>query len=240
GGKDGAIVALDKNDGKEIWRCEDLEDRAEYSSLVIAEVDGVRQYVQLFMNTLAGVDAESGDLVWSSEWKDGKTAVIPTPIYRDGQVYMTSGYGAGSRLVKIEGGDAEDVWESKEMANHHGGVVLVDDHVYGFTDAKRGNLLCQEFATGETAWMNRVDKELTKGAVHVADGMLYCLNENGGWVYLVEVNPKEFVERGKFQLPRETELREGTKGKIWAHPVVIGGKLYLRDQDLLFCYDVKK
>ena len=239
GGRKGAIVALDKKTGSTKWQSRKLKDPAEYSSVVIAEVDGRKQYVQLFMKTLAGVNAESGNLLWTSEWSQGRTAVVPTPIYSDGHVFMTSGYNAGAKLVSITGEDVEVVWQNQEMINHHGGVVLVGDHVYGFSDQKKGNLMCMNFMTGEVAWMERVDRELSKGSLHAADGMLYCMNENGGWVHLVEASPRGFKQKGKFQLPKETTLREGTRGKIWSHPVVINGKLYLRDQDLIFCYDVK-
>jgi outer membrane protein assembly factor BamB len=236
GGKDGAIVAFDKKSGKELWRSKGLEDNAQYSSLVAADVKGKRQYIQLFMNTLAGVDAKTGDLLWSSKWPQGRTAVIPTPIYEDGKVYITSGYGAGSKLVKIDGGKAEEVWENKVMKNHHGGVVLVDGYLYGFSDG--GGLVCQDFKTGEQKWNNRGEGS-QKGAVHYADGMLYCMDEEEGSVFLVEATPDGFKEKGRFPMPGKTKLREGTNGKVWTHPVVIGGKLYLRDQDLLFCFDVK-
>ena len=239
GGSKGAIVALNKKTGTKLWQSKKLKDAAEYSAVVVANVDGQRQYIQLFMNTLASVDAANGNLIWKSAWPQGRTAVIPTPIYRDGHVFMTSGYRAGARLVKLNGKKAEVVWENQEMINHHGGVVLVGDHVYGFSDQRKGNLMCIEFMTGKVAWMERVERELHKGAVHAADGMLYCLNETEGWVYLVEASPSGFKETGKFQLPKETTLRDDNNGKVWSHPVVINGKLYLRDQDLIFCYDVK-
>ncbi len=241
GKRGGAIVALDKKTGKTIWHAEELtekdKDNAQYAGIIPIDVNGGRQYVQLFMNSLVGVSAEDGKLLWRSEWEPGRTAVIPTPIYRDGHVYITSGYGAGSKLVKIgPENTAEDVWDNKEMKNHHGGVVLVGDHVYGFSDG--AGLICQDFKTGEMVW-NEKGRSLTKGAVHAADGMLYCFDENEGIMTLAEASPRGFEEKGSFKLPRETELREGTKGKIWAHPVVLHGKLYLRDQDLVFCYDVK-
>jgi len=236
GGDQGAIVALDKKTGKELWRSKDLKDAAQYSSLVAAEVKGRRQYIQLFMNTLAGVDAANGDVLWTSPWREGRTAVIPTPVYHEGTVYMTSGYGSGCKLVRIDGEKAEDIWENKVMKNHHGGVVLVDGHIYGFSDG--GGLVCQELATGKQKWSER-GEGIQKGSVHYADGMLYCMDEEAGSVFQAEANPEKFVEHGRFEIPRQTKLREGTNGKIWTHPVVIGGKLYLRDQDLLFCYDVK-
>jgi outer membrane protein assembly factor BamB len=236
GGKDGAIVAFDKKSGKELWRSKGLEDHAQYASLVAADVKGKRQYIQLFMNTLAGVDASNGELLWSTKWPEGRTAVIPTPIYEDGHVYITSGYGGGSMLVKIDGGEAEEVWKNKVMKNHHGGVVLVDGYLYGFSDG--GGLVCQDFKTGEQKW-NKRGEGIQKGAVHYADGMLYCMDEDEGSVFLVEATPDGFNEKGRFPMPGKTQLRDGTQGKVWTHPVVIGGKLYLRDQDLLFCFDVK-
>ena len=236
GGNQGAIVALDKNTGKTLWKSADLTDSAQYSSVIIAEVKGKRQYVQLFMKSLAGVDAESGELLWKSKWP-GRTAVIPTPIYHEGHVYAVSGYGVGCKLVKIDGGDAEDVWSNKTIKNHHGGVIKVGDHVYGFSDG--GGLVCQEFMTGEKKW-NEKGQGTNKGAVHYADGMLYCIDEQEGSVFLVKATPEGFEETGRFPMPKETELRKGTSGKVWTHPVVIGGKLYLRDQDLVFCLDVKK
>lgn len=237
GGDGGAIVALDPTSGKELWRSEDLKDAAQYSSVIVAEVDGKRQYIQLFMNTLAGVDAKTGDLLWTSPWPAGRTAVIPTPIHHEGQVYITSGYGAGSKLVSIKDGKATDVWDNKVMKNHHGGVVLVDGHLYGFSDG--GGIICQNLKTGEQVW-NQRGEGIQKGAVHYADGMLYCLDEQEGSVFLIEASPKGYKEHGRFQLPRETELRKQTRGLVWTHPVVINGKLFLRDQDLLFCFDVKK
>ena len=236
GGKDGAIVALDKKTGKTIWRSKELTDGAEYSSVVIAEVNGKKQYVQLFMKTLAGVDAKTGKLLWTSKWPKGRTAVIPTPIFHDGKVYMTSGYGAGCKLVDISGAEAKDVWQNTEMKNHHGGVVLLDGYLYGFSDG--AGLVCQKFETGEKVWSKR-GKGIGKGAVHYADGLLYCVDEDEGSVFIAEASPKGFSEKGRFPMPKETELRKGTNGKVWTHPVVLDGKLYLRDQDLVFCYDVK-
>ncbi|MEM7041110.1 MAG: PQQ-binding-like beta-propeller repeat protein, partial [Bacteroidota bacterium] len=152
GGSKGAIVALNKKTGAKLWQSKKLKDSAEYSSVVVADVNGKPQYIQLFMNTLAGVDAANGNLLWKSNWPQGRTAVIPTPIHRDGHVFMTSGYRAGAKLVKVDGKKAEDVWENQEMINHHGGVVLIGDHVYGFSDQRKGNLMCIDFMTGEVAW----------------------------------------------------------------------------------------
>lgn len=236
GGKGGAIVALDKTSGKVIWKSEGLTDDAQYSSAIIAEAGGRKQYVQLFMKKFAGVDVETGELLWTSDWSQGRTAVIPTPVFHDGHVYITAGYGAGSKMVKIDKDSAEDVWENKVMKNHHGGVVLVDGHVYGFSDG--AGLLCQDWKSGERVWSEK-GEGLQKGAVHYADGMIYGLDEHEGSAFLAEATPDGYREKGRFDLPKKTKLRDGTNGKVWTRPVVIGGRLYLRDQDLLFCFDVK-
>ena len=205
------------------------------SSIVIVEAGGKRQYVQLFMKNVAGIDAETGELLWTAPWKDGRTAVIPTPVVSGDQVYITSGYGAGSMLLQVAADSAKELWKNKVMKNHHGGVLLVDDHLYGFSDG--GGLTCQSLKTGDRTW-NEKGQGIQKGTVHYADGMLYCIDEHEGSVFLIEASPKGFSEQGRFPMPRETELRKGTKGKVWTHPVVLNGRLYLRDQDLFFCYDV--
>ena len=234
GGKQGALAALDKMSGEVKWRSSDVTDGAQYSSPIVIENGGKRQYVQLLMKKIVGVDAANGDLLWESEWP-GRTAVIPTPIYRDGKVYISSGYGVGSKLIDLkDGGEPEDVWENQNMINHHGGVVLVEDHLYGFSD-KHG-LVCQSWKDGDMVWQ---DKTSRKGAVHYADGMLYCLDEGNGSVSLVEASPRGYKEKGRFTLDPQTEDRN-PKGKIWTHPVVIGGRLYLRDQEYLHCYKVSK
>jgi outer membrane protein assembly factor BamB len=234
GGKKGAIAALNKKTGDVIWRSTDVHDGAQYSSPIAIEHNGKRQYVQLFMNTLVGVDAKTGATLWSSEW-DGRTAVIPTPIYADGHVYITSGYGVGSKLVKLGGAEPDDVYKTKTMKNHHGGVIKVGDYVYGHSDG--GGWTCQNFMTGEEVWSNNDD--LKKGAIAYADGMFYCLNEDDGTVALIEASPKEWIEKGRFKIEPQSEKRKKA-GRIWMHPVIANGKLYLRDQEKFFCYDVKK
>jgi len=166
----------------------------------------------------------------------GRVAVVPTPIVHADCVYVTAGYNAGCKLVKFSpNNQVSDVYENKEMINHHGGVVLAGDYLYGYSD--RGGWLCQEFKTGKQIWSEK--NALGKGAVSCADGMLYCLEENSGTVVLVEASAAGWKEHGRFKLEPQTTIRD-PEGRIWTHPVIANGKLYLRDQDLIFCYDVKK
>ena len=233
GGQNGAIVALDKKTGDVLWRSTEFTDNAEYSSLIAEAIGGVRQYIQLTGNSVAGVAAADGKLLWRAPRK-GSTAIIPTPIFHNDHVYVTSGYGVGCNLFKItkDGGafQATEVYANKNMINHHGGVILLGENLYGYSDGK--GWVCQNFKTGETVWS---DKKLGKGAITCADGHFYLRSEGGkGTVVLIEATPEAYKETGRFDQPDRSQQNS------WAHPVVANGKLYLRDQDVLLCYDVKK
>lgn len=236
GGEEAGIVCLDKKSGSVVWKADDVKPgKAEYAMIVPAEINGVKQYVRLFESIIVGVSAEDGSLLWSSGW-GGKTAVIPTPVVDGNEVYVTSGYGVGSKLVAVDStNNASDVWINTTMKNHHGGVVKVGDHVYGFSDG--GGLMCQDWKSGEMTW-NEKDRFTTKGSVHVAEGNLYALNEEDGTITLAAATPKGFEQKGQFQLEPQSSNRN-PKGKVWTHPVVIGGKLFLRDQEYIVAYDVK-
>ena len=232
GGPKGTMLALKKTTGELLWRSADYKDNAAYASAVPAKIGGIEQYLQLTGDSVAGIAALDGKLLWRAERK-GATAVIPTPIYHDGIVYVTSGYNIGCNAFKISATDGtfktEEVYANKDMINHHGGVVLVGDYLYGFSD--KGGWRCMEFKTGKVLWSN---PGVGKGSVSFADGHLYCRSEGGpGTVALVEATPEAYKETGRFDPP------DRSKKNSWAHPVIAGGKLYLRDQDVLLCYSIK-
>lgn len=234
GGRDGAIVALDKKTGATLWQSKEFTDGAQYSSIIAENLNGTRQYIQLTMQHVVGLNAADGKVLWSVDFP-GKTAVIPTPIFQDGQVYVTAGYGVGCLSFKVGAGNAiEKLYENKVMKNHHGGAILVNGHVYGHSDG--AGWTCQNFKTGEEVWSEK--SALGKGAVAYADGRLYCLAENNGTVVLAEASPKGWKEHGRFKLEPQTTQRN-PQGRIWTHPVIVDGRLFLRDQELLHCYDVK-
>ncbi len=233
GGESGTLAAFDKKTGKKKWQTKDWTDNAQYSSIIGVDLNGGRQLIQLTMQTLAGVDPMNGKVLWKSEFP-GKTAVIPTPVFKDGQVFVAAGYGVGCKSVKVGAGNkVEDLYSNTDMVNHHGGVVLVGDHLYGYSD--KGGWTCMELKSGEVVWAEKAG--LGKGAIHCADGMLYLLEENTGTVVLIEASPKGWNEKGRFVIEPQTTQRN-PKGKVWTHPVVANGRLYLRDQELLFSYDV--
>jgi outer membrane protein assembly factor BamB len=232
GGSGGAVVALASKTGAVMWRSKEFTDRAHYASLIEGDIGGVRQYIQLTSASVAGIEASDGRLLWRA-LRRGQTAVIPTPIYSDGFVYVTSGYGVGCNLFKISPNNgkfnAEQVYANKVMVNHHGGAIKISDYVYGFSDGK--GWTCQDFKTGEAKWQEK--EKLGKGSLVYADGRLYLRSESGhGTVVLIEASAQGYKEHGRFDQP------DRSSENSWPHPVVAGGKLYLRDQDVLLCYDV--
>ncbi len=238
GGAKGAMVALNKMTGAIIWRTTDLEDKSAYSSIILAHVHGVKQYIQDTANAVVGVAPDSGKVLWRHPVSGFRTAVIPTPIYHDGCVYVSAGYGAGCECFQIErDGDSfatKKLYANKVMTNHHGGVVLVGDYLYGYSDSERA-WVCQEFKTGKLVWKSN---KVGKGGCTCAGGQLICFGEEKGTVVMVPATPQGWKEDGRFSLPRESQIRLPS-GRFWTHPVVANGRLYLRDQDLIFCFDVK-
>ncbi len=231
GGKDNTIVALNKKTGDKVWSCPvPGGDGAAYSSIIAVTVDGKRQYVQFLGGGVVGV-SEDGKLLWRYDHPANGTANCSTPLFSDDCVFAASAYGTGGGMVRIshdgEKYTADEVFFTKHMQNHHGGMVERGGFLYG---ADEGRFTCINLATGDVAWSS--DKT-GKGSVACVGNRLYFRNE-GGPILLVEVNPYEYVEHGRFNLPDKTDKPQ------WAHPVVANGKLYIRDQDNLFCYDMTR
>ncbi len=233
GGSQGAVLAVSVKDGSKIWQSSDITDGAQYASLVPVELGGVKQYVQMTQQHVFGINAKTGELAWKSPW-EGRTASIPTPIVSGANVYITSGYGVGCKLVQVKGYEATEVYRNQVMKNHHGGVILLDGYLYGYSDGP--GWICQDFKTGEMVWNN---KTFGKGAVAYADGRLYAQSEGTGEIALLEPTPQGYKEHGKFRMSPQSTIRS-QRGRIWTHPVISGGKLYVRDQDLIHCYNIKK
>lgn len=239
GGPKGTLAALEKKTGRVLWRSADLTDQAAYASPILAEFDGVKQYVVLTNQGVAGITAADGSVAWKYRRQPAfGTEVVPTPIVQGPLVYVTVGAGGGCDLLKISReGQAfkhEVVYTNKNMANHHGNCVLVGQHVYGHSDGK--GWVCQDFEKGEIAWFSR--GKFPAGSATFADGRLYLYSENDGTTVLLEASPEAWKEASRFKIPQQSKLRKPS-GRVWTPPVVSGGKLYLRDQELLFCFDVR-
>lgn len=228
GGENAGVVALDKMTGKTLWACKELSDAAGYSSCIVADVQNVRTIMAFTDGAAVGVRATDGKLMWRYTTVANRTANCTTPVYHDNKVFYSSAYGTGCALLglKAEGGEvkAQEIYFNREMQNHHGGVVLVNGYIYGFSNAI---LTCMEFATGKTLWKER---SVGKGSLTYADGHLYLLSENNV-VGLAEATPEGYREKGRFSIADQG-------WPSWAYPVVCGGKLYIRNQGVLACYNV--
>ena len=231
GGPAAGIVALNKNTGETVWVCKQTTGVPGYASPILVEYQGLRQIVTMMQRSAVGLNADTGELLWRVERINRWEVNATNAIFHDGHVFICGGYGLGSALLKLQvnGNKATvtEVWSDRTLDDHHGGVVLVDGYVYGSN--MRGEWICQEFKTGRVMYKER---GVGKGSVTYADGMLYCLNEGRGVVGLVEANPEGYQLAGRFAIP-------GGKGQVWAHPVVCGGRLYIRYRDALHAYDVK-
>jgi len=229
GGRGASMVALDKMTGKTVWQSADLSDEAGYSSAIIADVQGVRTIMTMTSEAGVGVRAADGKLLWRHRDAANRTANAATPVYSDRRVFYTSAYGTGGALLALQASgeqvQAKQVYFTREMQNHHGGVVLVNGYLYGFNNAI---LTCLEFATGKVMWR---DRSVGKGAVSYADGNLYIVSENN-IVGLAEATSAGYREKGRFGIRDQG-------WPSWAHPVIAGGRLYVRNQHQLVTYDVR-
>jgi outer membrane protein assembly factor BamB len=227
GGSGASIVALNKKDGSLIWKSQ--SDEAGYSSAVLSEIGGVRQAIFFTGQRVVGVDVNDGRLLWSYDKVANGTANIATPIVRNNRVFVSSDYGTGAALLELtpdgRGINTREVYFTRDMRNHHASSILVGDHLYGFSSAI---LTAMAFDTGQVAWR---DRSVGKGSMVFADDRLYLFSEQGV-AGLAEANPAGYREHGRFQ------LKTGNL-PTWSHPVVSNGKLFLRDQDTIYAYDVR-
>ncbi len=239
GGSKGLFAALDKATGDVVWRSKELTDACTYSSPIVAEIGGVRQYIALTQTAVVSVSAKDGATLWEYRGEEPYPDVVcPTPICKGNLVYVNA-WGGGGDLIKAtaSGGKfkADLVYSHKEIASPHGGVVLADGMLFGNHDFRAW--MCQDFETGKIRWTAK-PAALGTGSLIYADGCLYCLTAEKGEAALMAASPDGYMELGRFTLPKKSAWRKPS-GQVWAHPVVSNGKLYLRDQELLFCYDVK-
>ena len=228
GGRGASIVALSKTDGSVIWKS--LSDEPGYSSAVLHEAGGVREAIYFTGERALGIDVDTGKLLWSYNQVANRTANIATPIVRGNFVFLSSGYGTGAALLELTPGSksiaARQVYFTRDMRNHHASSVLIGDYLYGFSDAI---LTAMKFDSGQVAWR---DRSVGKGSVVFVDERLYLYSEEGV-VGLAEANPAGYREHGRFQIK--------TGGApTWSHPIVSNGKLFIRDQDNIYAFDVRQ
>lgn len=228
GGSGTAVVALDKTTGELLWKSQ--SDSAAYSSPMPYDVAGARKVAVFTGEGAIGLDMKTGALEWRYNKVSNRTANIATPIIKNGHIFLSSDYGTGCALLRLtpagKTATASEVYFNRDMKNHYSSSVLVGDHVYGFSS---NILTAMKFLTGEVAWR---DRSVGKGSVAYAEGHIYALGEDGA-VGLIEATPAGYKEISRFEIPRGNF-------PTWTQPVIANGKLYLREQDNLYCYNIKR
>lgn len=233
GGRKAAILGLDKTSGRTLWQTTvEGTNAAGSSSPVVAQVGKTRLSVHFMAGGLVGVDVRTGKRLWSHT-KNLGTMSAATPIVRGTDLFHTASSRSkgGDLLLRMTGDDKgvsiSEVYLKRNVMNAHGGMVHVGECVYGTND--QGELMCLDFKTGDVRWRHR---SVGRGSLVVADGRIYLRGEAGQMV-LAEVNAERYVQKGQFTQSRRSKI------ETFAHPVVAGGRLYLRDGPYLFCYDLK-
>lgn len=252
GGAEGTLAALEKRTGKVVWRSAGLTKRAPYTSPIVAEIHGVRQYIQLSAEGdqtdgyVSGIAAKDGKVLWTATLFKGPVYSLSSmPLVVGNTVYVAyrSETTSNCHVFAISAGfDVKDLYNAnaqKNMKNNHGGVVLVDGAVYGFSDGK--GWVCQDFKSGKVLWADRNALEGGSGSIISAEGQLYLFGDEGVAV-LLEANKTEWTENGRLTLPERSELKKmrdtSRSSGTWSHPAIAHGRLYLRDHEFVFCYDI--
>jgi outer membrane protein assembly factor BamB len=228
GGRGASVVALEKTKGNLLWQSQ--SDPAGYSSPMPFEAGGSRKVAVFTADGAIGLDMKNGALEWRYSKVSNRTANIATPIINNGHIFLSSDYGTGCALLKLTPGSravtAAEVYFNRDMKNHYSTSVLVGDYLYGFSSSI---LTAMKFLTGEVAWR---DRSVGKGSVTYADRHLYAMSEDGV-VGLIEATPAGYKEKSRFEISRG-------RYPTWTPPVIASGKLFLREQDNLYCYNIKR
>lgn len=224
GGPGASVIALSKKDGSLVWKSQ--SDEAGYSSAMPVQIGSTTQVVFFTAKRAVGVDLKDGHLLWEYAKPSNRTANVATPVVKGNRIFISSDYGTGGGVVEIKpDGTAQEVYFTRDMKNHHSSSILVGDYLYGFSS---GILTAMKFDTGEVAWK---DRSVGKGSLVYADGNLYAFSENGV-VGLIEASPTGYLEKGRFRIQQDSL-------PTWTHPVIAGGRLYIRDQNTIYAYDVR-
>ncbi len=242
GGDQTAMVALNAKNGKTIWKTKGIGDICNYASPLLIDHNGKKQVVGITGNNVIGVDPKNGEMLWSfDDWghtaiEKGWEKIAPnTPLFKDGELYISVGYNNGSFMLKLseDGKSVSLLWRNDDLDTHMGGLVLIDDIIYGsnWLSNAKGNWVAVDWNTGETKYETTWEGK-GKGAIIAADNMLYCFDEKKGYVGLVKANPE------KFEVISEFPVKKG-EGPFWAHPVINNGILYIRHGNALMAYAIK-
>jgi len=239
GGPETMTIAMNKADGKIIWKSKSMDDKPGYVSPILVNYAGIKTIINVSMNHVFAVDASNGEILWKVALEkpagfNWDFIMCVTPIFENGMVYTSSGYDVGGLMIKIgdDGKSATVKWKDMVLDVHHRGVVKLGDYIYGsnWLNNGNGNWCCINWTTGEKKWEEPWN---CKGSIISAEGLLYIYDEKKGNIGLLKATPE------KFELISSFQVTQGSAGPFWAHPVIHNGILYLRHQNALMAYDIK-
>ncbi len=239
GGEETSVVAFDKITGKLLWKTKSLGGARAYASSLLIERNGLKIILAQTANYVIGINSINGEILWDFDLRPSQTGDMGrgcntnTPIYRDGEIFITSGYDHPSMMFSLseDGRSVSLKWKNEDMDTHHGGVVLADGNLYGtnWQNNTKGQWVSLNWESGKTNW---VKDWFTKGSIIAADGLLYCYEEKGGNVALVQPDVSDFKIISTFKVG-------AGEGAYWAHPAIYDGKLFLRHGNILLIYNIK-
>lgn len=230
GGKKNNVIALDRHNGKLVWSCAGNGEVSAYCSPQLIKLPKRNILVTHTSGSILGIDTKTGALLWSHPQPNKWAVHANTPFYQNGRLYCVSGYGQGGIQFKLaaDGTAKQEIWRNTTIDNRMGGFIVLGDRIYGSGDSNQG-WFCVDWNTGkETA----SEGFPGRGVVISADGMLYCYNDSGEFI-LARPTATGLEKAGSFRVPYGEDQH-------WAHPVIAGGKLYIRHGSALMVYDISK
>ncbi len=246
-GKTNYMVALNSGTGEKKWSSHNYDVAAQYASVMKGQIAGRTYYLSANKEGLVAFDRQSGKLLFSHDATSNTVAAASTPLIKDNLIYHSSGYGGGSVLLELSKNQENEIQitqryhlTGRTMRNHHGGVVLADNAVFGFTEANRGTWIAQDLATGSVLWEERI-RPNQSGSACFADGFLYCHLDKDRTVSLVQLSRMQWESKGILYLPKILKVAAGDKDEpapkpSWTHPSIANGKLFIRDQENIYAY----
>ncbi len=224
--------------GEQVWQTKSLGGPRAYASATIYEYKNFRYILAVIGTHILALNPKTGDIVWSykyfnpEKWPQNGLIWTNTPVFHEDEIFLTMGYDYQALMLKMDsaGTSVTPKFTDQTFDNHHHGVIYYDGYLYGsnWQNNKRGKWVCMKWDTGEIIYIENWD---SKGAIIMADGLLYCYNEKGN-VGLVKPDPKGFEVISQFKITKGG-------GPHWAHPFIADGKLLIRHGDVLMVYDIK-
>ena len=239
GGKKAGVVALDKKTGEIVWATPSTGEKTSYSSAVIFEQDGLRILAMMYAKGLLGINADTGEMLFTFRHTQRYDINCTRPLYHDGKLLIVNAKtppddnGAALLRVTVDGKKAsvEKKWQNRDFDNLHDSVLLRNGYIYGSShEYKGGVFMCVDWKTGRTVFEQR---DCGRGAITFAEGLIYFLSERGDF-RLIRPNPEKYDIVGRWSIPEKGE------GPVWAHMVIHDRKLYIRHGEFLYCYDIAR